>query len=509
LLQIFSRGNRLPALDFEKAPAQKQSQVSRVTAQPRPSTESVYARWRWRGGAALALSEDRDHPPERLLQAIWQHQRLRREQLATLDGEPVRVLHPGFASVEGGPDFRGAVLQIGDAAPQSGDVEVDLRPAGWRAHGHDRNPAFANVRLHVVWQAERAPADGPKVLALHRSLDAPLSELGQWLEREPVKALPAELRGRCSAPLAELSREQIAALLNEAARVRFEARAAQLRARARHAGWEQALWEGLFRALGYKHNVWPMHCLAESRARWARAPAPPLVLQARLLGVSGLLPAELPRPAAGAEGYVRRVWDCWWREREEFSDVLLPRSVWRFHGLRPANHPERRLALAAHWLAAAELPARLERWCAQSLADGELESSLQEILQGEPDDFWSWHWTLRSARLKQARPLLGTTRATDLAINVVLPWLWTRAAEGGNEPLCAELERRYFAWPAAEDNAVLRLARQRLLGGAAPYRFRQAAAQQGLMQIVRDFCDHSNAVCEQCGFPELVKQWPR
>jgi hypothetical protein len=25
------------------------------------------------------------------------------------------------------------------------------------------------------------------------------------------------------------------------------------------------------------------------------------------------------------------------------------------------------------------------------------------------------------------------------------------------------------------------------------------------LQIVRDFCEHSNAVCEQCRFPELVR----
>jgi hypothetical protein len=34
-----------------------------------------------------------------------------------------------------------------------------------------------------------------------------------------------------------------------------------------------------------------------------------------------------------------------------------------------------------------------------------------------------------------------------------------------------------------------------------------AAAQQGLIQIVRDFCDHSNAVCENCKLPELVREF--
>ena len=97
--------------------------------------------------------------------------------------------------------------------------------------------------------------------------------------------------------LRELDETRQGRILDAAARVRFQAKAEQFRARARHAGWEQALWEGLFRALGYKHNVWPMQNLAELRPRWRRGADPVFALQARLLGISGLLPAELPRDA--------------------------------------------------------------------------------------------------------------------------------------------------------------------------------------------------------------------
>ena len=69
------------------------------------------------------------------------------------------------------------------------------------------------------------------------------------------------------------------------------------------------------------------------------------------------------------------------------------------------------------------------------------------------------------------------------------------------------LEHRYFAWPPAEDNAVLRLARQRLLGGASARALPTAAAQQGLIQMVRDFCDQSDATCNDCRLPALVRDW--
>ena len=303
----------------------------------------------------------------------------------------------------------------------------------------------------------------------------------------------------------QLDEPRQARILDAAARVRFQAKAEQFRARARHAGWEQSLWEGLFRALGYKHNVWPMQNLAEGRQRWMRSAEPVLALQARLLGLSGLLPVELPRTTAGGDGYLRRVWDSWWRERDEFSDCLLPRAVWRFHGLRPANHPQRRLALAAHWLTAGNLIQKLEAWCLVEVPDAKLSGSLRKILEVERDEFWSWHWTFRSMRLKRPQPLLGDARVTDLAVNVILPWLWTRAVEGRNETIRRILEHRQAVWPAAEDNSILKLARQRLLGVGRSCGLKGASVQQGLLQITRDFCEHSNALCENCRFPELVR----
>jgi Protein of unknown function (DUF2851) len=490
---------------------------SRVTSR----AENFYAEWRARNGAMNVLREGNDLPPEHLLQAVWQHQRLQRGRLKTADGKNIRVLHPGFANAEGGPDFRGAVIQFGDEKPRVGDVEIDLRVNGWRAHGHDRNPNFQNVILHAVWDGTKsAPNEGvPTVLALCRMLDAPLAELSLSLENESLRLLPENLRGKCCAPLRELDEIKLAKLLNQAAQVRFENKAAAILARAKNSDWEQALWENLFRALGYKHNAWPMQNLAETKPCWSRGANLPFEFQSRLLGVSSLLPDELTRAQKSSDTYLRRIWDLWWRERDEFENCILPRAIWKFHGLRPANHPQRRLALASHWLADKHLISKIENWSISEIiskaptpalsrpaGEGEkLLRSLHEIFQVEHDEFWSWHWTFRAARLQKPQPLLGEARVTDLAVNVILPWLWVRAAEDKNEKILREVERRYFAWPPAEDNSVLKLARQRLLGTASARVLASAAAQQGLMQIVRDFCGNSNAVCENCRFPELVQ----
>jgi hypothetical protein len=245
-------------------------------------------------------------------------------------------------------------------------------------------------------------------------------------------------------------------------------------------------------------------------------------LQARLLGVANLLPLDLTRARPLADGFVRQLWDRWWRERDAFADCQLPRPLWRLHGIRPVNHPQRRLALAAHWLMDDGFVGRLEQWCADQVvgtaASGagrvarnkggtpaQRVHSLARVLQPARDDFWTHHLTLRSALAPRPQPLLGEARVTDLAVNVILPWLWARAAEGGNVAWRNALETCYHAWPAGEDNATFKLARQRLLGGGTM--FRTASAQQGLLQIVRDFCDHSNAICADCRFPELVRSF--
>jgi hypothetical protein len=470
--------------------------------------DNFYAHWRVQSGMVMVLRENGDLPPERLLQAIWQHQRLLRDQLKTLDGQPVRILHPGFHNLEGGPDFRRAMVQLGESAPQQGDIEVDLRSTGWHAHGHDRNPAFRNVVLHVVWESERPSPGAPPLVCIRDVLDSPLGELSLWLGVKGA-GFPESLRGKCCAPLRALTAEQVLELLHQAAQVRLRGKAALFEARARQVGWEQSLWEGLFRALGFKHNVWPMHRLGELRPRWSMGEGreEARTVQIRLLGLSGLLPAELTRTPQGTDSYLREVWDEWWRERDGFADAILPRAVWRLHGLRPANHPQRRLVLAAAWSVMGGIATKLENWCARNLSGSAVCNALLEDLQVPDDNFWSWHWTLNSARLANAQPFLGAARVTDLAVNVVIPWLWTRAVEGNNETVRQKLEERYFKWPAGDDNSILRLARERLLDGNGGRLFSGAAAQQGLIQIVRDFCDHSDSLCQDCRLPYLVQEF--
>ncbi len=359
--------------------------------------------------------------------------------------------------------------------------------------------------LHVVWDpAESSPV--LPTLVLRDVLDSPIEDLREWVEG--AGELPSKwLTGHCSAPLRALSPESIGDLLQQAALVRLTTKAHVFRARGRAAGWTQALREGVFRALGYKHNAWPMQRLAETLPSLDPIPTharnPRDAWEARLLGLSGLLPTE---PKSGTRA--RQLWDLWWRERDALRPHALPPFLWRLNGVRPVNHPQRRLALAAAWLADDAWESRLMTWFKDWFEDAPSathpEHALFDALRPETDGFWRRHYTLTARALPDVVPILGAGRLNDLAVNVILPWLWARADAGDAAPTLRRIEEQYLRWSPGEDNATLKFARARLFGAEDLPLRKTAAVQQGLLQIVRDFCSQANALCDQCPFPKRV-----
>lgn len=479
-----------------------------------------------------SFNESSANPPELLLQKIWAHQRIKRGDLRCDDGRRVRILHPGFWNRGPGPDFLNAVIHFEQDPPEVGDVEIDVVNSGWHGHNHDINPNFGHVLLRVLWESAAPSSSAPPVLALKPVLDAPLPELALWLESPLVASM--DLRGRCCAPLASLETSRVLDLIQEASQVRLRRKAFRFHSRARTSGWDQALWEGVFAALGYRHNTWPMLSIAEHLpeliADLTAGEGRRLHLQSRLLGVAGFLqwgPTNRPHDTPSAfqkedilsplllsvgsipemrADHSRIFWDYWWRDRDLFSPRILPPQVWRLASTRPANRPERRLALASHWLLRPNFVRMLEEWMVAPHPHPELQ--LFDQLQPDPDPFWRAHWTLdRAATQGSSAPLLGMSRVGDLAMNVFFPWLWARARAGGNCELQDAVTHRYIAWPPSQDNQVLKLARQRLFGDRPNAIPTTAATQQGILQIVADFCQQSNALCERCQFPRVVKEF--
>lgn len=92
---------------------------------------------------------------EQLLQFIWRFQYYNHRKLTSAKGESIHVISPGTYNTNQGPDFFNAKIRIAQTL-WVGNVELHLCTSGWKKHGHDGDPNYSNVILHVVWEDDEA-----------------------------------------------------------------------------------------------------------------------------------------------------------------------------------------------------------------------------------------------------------------------------------------------------------------------------------------------------------------
>ena len=87
---------------------------------------------------------------EDFLHYVWKFQKLISPRLRTVSWQRLPVLNPGLHNENSGPDFFNAQLQL-DGQLWAGNVEIHIQSSDWYAHGHEKDPAYDSVILHVVW----------------------------------------------------------------------------------------------------------------------------------------------------------------------------------------------------------------------------------------------------------------------------------------------------------------------------------------------------------------------
>lgn len=88
---------------------------------------------------------------EDFLHYIWKFKKFDFGNAKTVEGFPVTIVQGGVANFNSGPDFFNATLKIGEQT-WAGNVEIHIKSSDWYAHGHEQDPNYDNVILHVVWQ---------------------------------------------------------------------------------------------------------------------------------------------------------------------------------------------------------------------------------------------------------------------------------------------------------------------------------------------------------------------
>jgi len=86
---------------------------------------------------------------EQLLHYVWKHKLFPLKELETTDGKFVEVIDPGLYNRNAGPDFFNAKVNI-NRTLWVGNVEIHDKSSDWYLHGHDKDPHYDNVVLHVA-----------------------------------------------------------------------------------------------------------------------------------------------------------------------------------------------------------------------------------------------------------------------------------------------------------------------------------------------------------------------
>lgn len=213
----------------------------------------------------------RRHAREAELAARWSAGCWRGATLRTERGETYRVVFEGRRGGGAGPDFRDAVLARGDGSQVYGDIELHLRPTGWRAHGHSDDPRYNGLALHVV--LTRAVHD-PTETTLASGRAVPLVVLGSLSDSAPPPTLDELFRWPCAGYGDEDHSTRLVGLLHEAGMARFAEHTARFVAALQAAptvdvdvGWDapnRVLWLALAEALGYGRDRAALRRLGEA-----------------------------------------------------------------------------------------------------------------------------------------------------------------------------------------------------------------------------------------------------
>lgn len=432
--------------------------------------------------------------PEVDLQSLWFAGEFGTE-FSTTDGRRLAMRDFGVWNHASGPDFTGAAMDLAGKTVK-GDIELDPDVRDWERHGHGANPAYENVVLHLFTRQPESRVFTRT--AAHREVPQVCLEPGM-LQQNARPRWQAEARlGRCATPLRQMTEPAVASLLEAAAQYRLQRKSDRLQALVHLHGRDQAIFQSLAAALGYRHNQRPFTILAQRLPLKTLLKLDGVERESLLFGVSGFLESvryEDTEPETRV--YLRQLWSTWWKQREAYAEWLLPpgQPKWHLAGTRPGNHPQRRLgalsAMLAAWKKVAAPLRDVQEWDRKRFA---------ATLTGLRHEYWSQHYTLLAPPSTRPLALVGGSRVQEILANVAYPLL---------VPEDGRLWQDYKELPAVLDNQKVRRASLRLFGDESSMALYQKSLyqQQGLLQIYEDYCLEDDSSCEACPFPERLRQW--
>ena len=286
---------------------------------------------------------------EKFIHWVWQHQLLKKG-LKTESGKPIRVIEFGTLNQEDGPDFKHACIKFD--RPMSGDIEVHLHPDSWFEHGHELDPKYNNVILHVVAQ------ESIQVPITQSGITVETLNISKWFKSpfpELLKDYNKEVKYKENVIcpyVPEFKRCDLKSLLNvlEIEGInRFNERENRFDELIRAYNREQAVYTGIMESLGYVKNEAPFRKLAglvsiesiiplvTGKRRKERVK----ILKVSLLGAAGLLSQKFQK-----RSYLK----VWEGIKDNFESTMKAED-WQFFKVRPPSFPSKRIEEISYFLA--------------------------------------------------------------------------------------------------------------------------------------------------------------
>jgi len=427
-----------------------------------------------------------DHPVSELtLSRIWQDGLYTRE-MRTADGRRLSVIYGGVWTHQNGPDFRDAMLEI-DGRLVRGAVELHLRSSDWDRHGHQHNPAYDDVILHVVAENDtRRGAHGPSgnpvpTVVLTDYLTRPLQDLAEQMFVTALGSLGSQ---SCLPTLAGGRPDAIRDVLRRSGWKRMTARQLRFNQDLERMPPGEALYLGLLDGMGLIQNRDGMAALGATLplgSLEATADGTGVGVLALLLGAGGFLPLS-PMHAELADVSKQQVQEIEYRAETlltAFCVEPLLQSVWTLNRVRPQNHPVRRLASFSSLI---EL----------SRKHGLLSTMLALPLDGGR----SWRTWLASAR-----PAIGRARIDQITVNILAPFIAAYADVTGDESLAERISELWEVLPGSADDSIAKGTLTQIVG-TQHFKVNLAIESQGLHEIGRNGCRQLR--CFECPIAALA-----
>ncbi|MDE6023290.1 MAG: DUF2851 family protein [Muribaculaceae bacterium] len=416
---------------------------------------------------------------EEIFQLLWAG-RMLGLPLTLINGESVKVIDPGTLNRDSGPDFFNAKVKIGDKT-WAGNIEIHMKASDWHRHGHDDDPAYGNVILHVVAVSDTiiVRGDGSEIPQLAVSLPKNFYETFAYL----TSSVP-EIR--CASHIHKVDSLRRTDWLESLTLERLQQKASRIEdiLRDRNGDWNAACFVTLARGLGFGLNSLPFEMLANSinLNHLRRHTDNILQMEAIFFGQAALLDPMVYRDDQRYQLMCREYQFL----ARKYGLHPIPRSCWKFAKTRPQNLPYRRIALLAKGMA--ETPDLLNK-IINSEGD---EDRLRSLFQWKVDPYWSRRLSFGSAGMGQANPpSLSEASINILLINVVAPLLYTYALLHSDHELKESAVNLLLILPS-ERNAIVRSWQQ--LG----FNPKDAAGSQALIHLRKEYCDRHE--CLRCRF---------